>query len=156
MREGKKEEKEAEEVAKELGVWDEFYGSGKATEKNKKGKSKGKKDDEGDGDESALQALMLRRNEKRKADSGSFLDSLASKYGAADEEEGKGKKGKGKGKKRSMDEDEDEDNERPVCKLSTRHFTLSYAHNNSNHRTISQPRQRKNHERRKPHSHLQK
>ena len=42
-RAGEKEAKEAEEVAREMGVWDEFYGSGKATEKKDKKKKKGGK-----------------------------------------------------------------------------------------------------------------
>ena len=50
----------AEELAKELGVWDEFYGSGKATAKKPKGKGKGKKADEEE-DTSALQALILKK-----------------------------------------------------------------------------------------------
>lgn len=37
----RKEAREAEEHAKEIGVWDEFYGSGKTSE-SKKGKGKGK------------------------------------------------------------------------------------------------------------------
>lgn len=45
-REGKREAGEAEEAARELGVWDEFYGSGKPSEKKKKGKNgKGAKED---------------------------------------------------------------------------------------------------------------
>lgn len=35
-----KEAKEAEELAKDLGVWDEFYGSGKPSAKKAKGKGK--------------------------------------------------------------------------------------------------------------------
>lgn len=38
----RKEAREAEEHAKEIGVWDEFYGSGKATESKKGSKPKGK------------------------------------------------------------------------------------------------------------------
>ena len=85
------EAEEAEELAKELGVWDEFYGSGKeGSRKGKgkgKGKSKGKKKAEGEGeggagededeeDHSALQALIL----KKRQNAGSFLDNLAAKY----------------------------------------------------------------------------
>jgi DnaJ family protein C protein 9 len=78
------EAEEAEELAKELGVWDEFYGSGKAgSRKGKgKGKSKGKKKADGEGEEeeeedhSALQALIL----KKRQNAGSFLDNLAAKY----------------------------------------------------------------------------
>lgn len=82
-----KEAGEAEELAKELGVWDEFYGSGKEGPRKGKGKkSKGKKaEGEGEGgggeedeeeDHSALQALIL----KKRQNAGSFLDNLAAKY----------------------------------------------------------------------------
>jgi len=81
-----KEAKEAEELAKELGVWDEFYGNGKGGPRKgrSKGKGKGKKkaEDEGGGDaeeeedHSALQALIL----KKRQNAGSFLDNLAAKY----------------------------------------------------------------------------
>ncbi|KAI9509369.1 DnaJ-domain-containing protein [Russula earlei] len=92
-REGSKDEKarlavEAEELAKELGVWDEFYGSGKAGPRKGKGNGKGKKkaapegeDGAGGGgaegeDHSALQALIL----KKRQNAGAFLDGLAAKY----------------------------------------------------------------------------
>ena len=100
------EAEEAEELAKELGVWDEFYGSGKeGSRKGKgKGKSKSKKkkaDDRGEGgggeeededeeDHSALQALIL----KKRQNAGSFLDDLAAKY--ADPQP----RAKGKGKRK--------------------------------------------------------
>lgn len=79
-----REAAEAEELAKELGVWDEFYGSGKEGPRKGKGKkSKGKKKAEGEGggeedeeDHSALQALIL----KKRQNAGSFLDNLAAKY----------------------------------------------------------------------------
>lgn len=87
-KQGEKEAKEAEKLAKELGVWDEFYGSGKAGAR--KGKGNGKKEDPEEEDHSALQALILK---KRKNMDG-FFDSLASKYAEPEP------KGKGKGKKR--------------------------------------------------------
>jgi len=79
-----KEAEEAEELAKELGVWDEFYGSGKAGPRKGKRKGKGKKAegegedraDEEEEDHSALQALIL----KKRQNAGAFLDSLAAKY----------------------------------------------------------------------------
>ncbi|KAI0281378.1 DnaJ-domain-containing protein [Russula aff. rugulosa BPL654] len=93
------EAEEAEELAKELGVWDEFYGSGKeGSRKGKgkgKGKSKGKKKAEGEGEEeeeedhSALQALIL----KKRQNAGSFLDNLAAKY-AEPQPRAKGKRKK--------------------------------------------------------------
>lgn len=81
MKDGEKEAKEAEKLAKELGVWDEFYGSGKATDRKKtkengKGKRQGEDADHKD-DESALQALILKKNKKNMD---GFFDSLAAKY----------------------------------------------------------------------------
>ena len=71
-KQSEKEAAEAEELAKELGVWDEFYGSGKPGKR--KGKAAASKDDEED--HSALQALIL--SKKKKMDG--FLDNLAEKY----------------------------------------------------------------------------
>jgi DnaJ family protein C protein 9 len=91
-----KEANEAEELAKELGVWDEFYGSGKAGPRKGKGKKKAKRgeDEEGEGEEeedhSALQALIL----KKRQNAGAFLDNLAAKY--AEQPEPRAKKGKRK------------------------------------------------------------
>ena len=88
-----KEAKEAEELAKELGVWDEFYGSGKAGPRKAKGKKKAKRGEDGDEEEeedhSALQALIL----KKRQNAGAFLDNLAAKYA---EPEPRAKKGKRK------------------------------------------------------------
>ena len=90
-----KEAKEAEELARELGVWDEFYGSGKAGPRKGKGKKKAKRGDDGDEEEedeedhSALQALIL----KKRQNTGAFLDNLAAKYA---EPEPRAKKGKRK------------------------------------------------------------
>lgn len=77
--------KEAEAAAKELGVWDEFYGSGKKGKRN------------GDKDESGLQALILKRQQDRSG----ALDALADKYAKLDEKERA--RGKGKGKKRKSE-----------------------------------------------------
>jgi DnaJ homolog subfamily C member 9 len=71
-----KEAKEAEELAKELGVWEEFYGSGKAGPRKGKGKKAAEPEGEGEEDYSVLQALIL----KKRQNAGSFLDSLAAKY----------------------------------------------------------------------------
>ena len=108
-KEADKEAEEAEELAKELGVWDEFYGSGKeGSRKGKgkgkskgkgKGKCKGKKkaESEGEGEEeeeeedhSALQALIL----KKRQNAGSFLDDLAAKYADPQPRRAKGKRKK--------------------------------------------------------------
>jgi DnaJ family protein C protein 9 len=90
-KQGEKEAKEAEALAKELGVWDEFYGGGIAGDRRSKGKGKGKKsgggEEEADEDTSVLQALIL----KRKKDADGFFDSLAAKY--ADKPSKKSKKG---------------------------------------------------------------
>ncbi|KAN0123869.1 putative DnaJ domain containing protein [Russula decolorans] len=101
-READKEAEEAEELAKELGVWDEFYGSGKEGARkgkgksNGKGKGKGKKKAESEGEEgeeedhSALQALIL----KKRQNAGSFLDNLAAKYADPQPRRAKGKRKK--------------------------------------------------------------
>jgi DnaJ homolog subfamily C member 9 len=106
QKQGAKEAKEAEELAKELGVWDEFYGSGKPrAKKGKKGHGKGKRKqgDDAEGDEedhSALQALML----KRKKNMDGFFDNLAAKY-AEPEPSSRGKNARGK--RRAQDDGED-------------------------------------------------
>jgi len=97
-----KEAEEAEALAKEIGVWDEFYGSGKSTDKAAK-KQKGKqKADAGNEEEdvSALQALIL----KRKKNMDGFFDSLAAKYA---EPEPSARPGGSRGKKRKADIGED-------------------------------------------------
>ena len=110
-KQGQKEAKEAEELAKELGVWDEFYGTGKAgARKGKssgkgKGKGKGKATEEqGEGEEeedvSVLQALIL----KKRKNMDSFFDSLAEKYA---EPAPKSKKGKKRSKAATAEEDEE-------------------------------------------------
>ena len=96
------EAEEAEALAKEIGVWDEFYGSGKPTDKAAK-KQKGKrKADAGDEEEdvSALQALIL----KRKKNMDGFFDSLAAKYA---EPVPSARSGGSRGKKRKTDAGED-------------------------------------------------
>lgn len=107
QKQGEKEAKEAEKLAKELGVWDEFYGSGKKSARKGKGKGKQEKNDEGDAEEdtSALQALILKK--KKKLDG--FYDSLAAKYAEPDT---------GKGKKRAKDDDAED--ESPKKKKSKR------------------------------------
>lgn len=86
--EGQKEEREAVEYAKELGVHDKLFGS-KASKGGKASKAKG-------GSEDALAALIQKRQQDRSGDN--FLDRIAEKYGASS----KGKKGK----KRSSRPDE--------------------------------------------------
>lgn len=106
-KQGEKEAAEAEEMAKELGVWDEFYGSGKPSSKKGKGKGKGKAkatDEDEDEDTSALQALILK---KRKNMDG-FFDNLAAKY--AEPEKGSKKK---RGKAAIREEEEEEVQESP-------------------------------------------
>lgn len=95
-----KEAKEAEELAKELGVWDEFYGSGKEGPRKSKAKGKGSQADGQEEDNSVLQAMIL----KRKRNMDGFIDNLAAKY-TETEPKGKSKKGK----KRAKEEDEEDD-----------------------------------------------
>ncbi|KAG7452529.1 DnaJ-domain-containing protein [Guyanagaster necrorhizus] len=102
-KQGEKEAKEAEKLAKELGVWGEFYGSGKVGErkgKGGKGKGKAKEKDEQEEDTSALQALILK---KRQKSMDVFFDGLAAKYAEPEP------KSKGKGKKRGRAGDDDGD-----------------------------------------------
>lgn len=98
-----KEAKEAEELAKELGVWDEFYGSGKTGARKGKAKAKKSADDEDEGDTSALQALILKRQKDRHG----FLDDMAAKYSNIEESSRK-KEGRGKKRKKGADESEAE------------------------------------------------
>jgi len=86
-----KQAKEAEAAARQLGVWDEFYGSGKKG--NRKG-SEGKSTGSG---ESSLQALIL----KRQQDRAGALDAMEEKY-ARMEAADKAKR-QAKGKKRKSD-----------------------------------------------------
>jgi DnaJ homolog subfamily C member 9 len=104
-KQGKKEAAEAEALARDLGVWDEFYGSGKEGARRGKGKGQAKKTAAPDNNEdvedtAALQALIL----KRKKNMDGFFDGLAAKYGEP-EPMAKGKKGKRK--KQDVDEEED-------------------------------------------------
>jgi DnaJ family protein C protein 9 len=100
-KQGEKEAQEAEQLARELGVWDEFYGHGKEGDRKSKGKGRSKKDGQCEEDTSALQALIL----KKKKNMGSFLDGLAEKYS---EPELKSRARSRKNQKRSMVGDDDE------------------------------------------------
>lgn len=92
MKAGEKSAKEAEKAAKELGVWDEFYGSGK------KGKRQADKNDENkeeEGGEGMLQALILKRQREREG----VFEAMEEKYRKIEEDaraKKKAKKGKGK------------------------------------------------------------
>jgi DnaJ family protein C protein 9 len=117
---GKKEAREAEEAAKELGVWDEFYGSGtkgtrkgdeKSSGKKDKKDKKDKKNEETEGGEDKLAALILKRQRQREGG----LDALAEKYRRIEEEEREKKKAK-KGKKGKEDARVDE-NGMPVSNV---------------------------------------
>ncbi|KAL2176156.1 uncharacterized protein P884DRAFT_261126 [Thermothelomyces heterothallicus CBS 202.75] len=77
----KKEAQEADELAKELGVYDKLRGSGSSSGSGS-GNKKGKKDSE------AALAALIQRNQASRA---SALDKLAEKYGAVSKA-GKGKK----------------------------------------------------------------
>jgi DnaJ family protein C protein 9 len=97
----KKEEKEAEAAARELGVWDEFYGSGKKTEKQastatskdtsgkrgtKRKSAANSTNDQDNGEEddvSGLASLIAKRQSSRA----SAFDALLAKYGGGDAED---------------------------------------------------------------------
>ena len=113
---GEAEAAQAEEAAKDLGVWDEFYGSGQKGKRKAKAPTKAK--EEGPEADGALKALI----QKRQTTRGSFLDNLAAKYGAMEDDgeldmdDGQKKKkgaAKGKGKKRTRAEEGEEDVEMP-------------------------------------------
>lgn len=86
----KREAQEAEKAAKELGLWDEFYGSGKKGDRKGKGKANDEDQHQGGEDHSALQALILAKQKKREG----IFDNLAAKY--ADVGSGTPKKRKNK------------------------------------------------------------
>jgi DnaJ family protein C protein 9 len=102
-----KEAGEAEELARELGVWEEFYGSGKMGARKAKAKGAAKKatedEDEDEEDVSALQALIL----KKQKDRGSFFDNLAAKYAEPEP------KSKGKAKRKGRATEDEEPDESP-------------------------------------------
>ncbi|KAJ9112673.1 hypothetical protein QFC22_006175 [Naganishia vaughanmartiniae] len=97
----KKEEKEAEAAARELGVWDEFYGSGKKTEKKasaaaadepsgKRGtkrKSTANTSDHQDHEEEADVSGLASLIAKRQSSRASAFDALLAKYGGNDAED---------------------------------------------------------------------
>ena len=89
-KQGQKEAKEAEQLAKELGVWDDFYGGGSMTGKSapETGKGKAKKNVDRPDDHSALQALILKKQKKMDG----FFDNLAAKYAEPMSEPSKGKR----------------------------------------------------------------
>ena len=64
-KQGEKEAAEAEALAKELGVWDEFYGSGKPSAKKAKGKGKGKAKKEEEEREGAGSPWDVRTKEEK-------------------------------------------------------------------------------------------
>jgi DnaJ family protein C protein 9 len=92
-KESEKEAKEAEVLAKELGVWDEFYGDGKPGKQKSrgKGKEKGAAGEEEVDDIAALQAVILKKKERTTQAIDSFFDSLEAKY-AGGKKSVKGKK----------------------------------------------------------------
>lgn len=117
-RKAKREEKEAEGAARELGVWDEFYGDGKSSKPANGKRGTKRKDGEGEEDVSGLAALIAKRQTSRA----SAFDALLAKYGggAAEEDEevieSSGKRG-GKTKKggKRTKEDMSEEAGMPVC-----------------------------------------
>ncbi|KAG6849575.1 hypothetical protein H0H93_007278 [Arthromyces matolae] len=99
-KQGQTEAKEAEKLAKELGVWEEFYGSGEKGKRKTKGKGKAaEKDDDGAQDLSALQALILKKKQKNMD---TFFDGLAAKYAEPDSS-----KSKKRGRNRSTEGEAD-------------------------------------------------
>lgn len=100
-KQGEKEAKEAEDLARELGVWDEFYGSGNAGTRKGKGKA-ANAEAEGEEDHSALQALIL----GKKKEMHGFFDGLATKYASSDPPTTKSKSRKGKKRANATENDD--------------------------------------------------
>lgn len=97
---GTKEAEEAEALAKEIGVWDEFFGGGKPTDRSTKRRKEKQNPEAGnEEDVSALQALILRR--KKNMDE--FFDDIAAKY---TESEASARSDGSQRKKRKTDVDE--------------------------------------------------
>jgi len=88
QKKSQQEAKEAEGLAKELGVWDEFYDQGKPRKRNRKGKEA----EEEEGDESVLKALIALKKEEDVQIMASFIDGLEAKYAHTGGKSGKGKK----------------------------------------------------------------
>ncbi|KIW12173.1 hypothetical protein PV08_09448 [Exophiala spinifera] len=92
----KREEQEAREYARELGLGDDFFGTkdGSSTKKKKKKKKeeeedkKKSKNNKDAGDTDALQALILQRQQSRAQN---FFDDLEAKYGGGPKKGGKRK-----------------------------------------------------------------
>ena len=107
-KQGQKEAKEAEQLAKELGVWNDFYGSGSTAGKSapETGKGKAKKNADHPDDHSALQALILKKQKKMDG----FFDHLAAKYAEP-------MSGSSKGKRRERYQDPDLQDPTPHKKL---------------------------------------
>lgn len=111
-KQSEKEAKEAEELARELGVWDEFYGSGKVGVRKTKGKERASGKDADEEDHSSLQALILQRQKKRNG----FLDNLAAKYTELEEASSERKGGKGKKRRPTTSGKPGEEDEMPSPK----------------------------------------
>ncbi|EFX02744.1 beta-glucanase [Grosmannia clavigera kw1407] len=102
--EARRENKEAEQYARELGVHDKLFGQGEATNNTRKTRKTRNTKTGADDDQAGLAALIQKRQQDRSA---TFLDSLAAKYGAT---EPKTKAGKGR-KRTAADEDDGEPSE---------------------------------------------
>jgi len=88
QKKSQQEAKEAEGLAKELGIWDEFYDKGMPRKRSRKGKEA----EEEEGDESVLKALIARKKEKGAQIMPSFIDGLEAKYARTSGKSDKGKK----------------------------------------------------------------
>jgi len=98
-----KSAQDAENHAKELGIWDEMFGTGK----------KGKRKSDANGTETGedgLAALILKRQKDREGG----LDRLAEKYRKIEEEE-RAKKSKGKKTKGKKNDEDGHAGGPPVC-----------------------------------------
>lgn len=100
-KESQREADEAEALAQELGVWNEFYSDGKPRKRKGKDREEAENDSEGD-ETAALKAVILQRNERTAKAMTSFFDTLEVKYA------GGGKSGRG-GKRGHSESERDEE-----------------------------------------------
>lgn len=108
-----KEAKEAEELAKDVGLWDDFYGDGKKPNGDVDAKRSGSSGGQAEEDDySALQAVIL----KKKAKTNTFFDDLAAKYG--EPKSSRTRTGKKKRSSKDKDTEGDEAVEGPLPKKS--------------------------------------
>lgn len=109
----KGEANEAEEYAKELGIHDKLFGSGKDSGSGSGGSAKKGKKGKKDASEDALAALIRKNQQSREERQGNFFADLEAKWGG-------GGSSLKKGKKRNRNEEMDEPPEEAFAAVGAR------------------------------------